>query len=115
MSVTRQEYIVIGMKFDNKFTDRLWARPDADDMNEKYEWEKDREKEIQYLTDGMSGDYTFFGYIQQLSDGYDENSTVTEINQPQSGMVTAIQKKFIELFPDEQMAEIKIYHVPHYT
>ena len=115
MGVNREEYIVIGMKFDDKFTDRLWARPDQRAMDEKYSWEKEREKEIQYLSDWMSGDYTFFGYIQQISDGDDENTTVTEINEPQGSMITAIQKKFIELFPDEEMVEIKIYHVLHYT
>jgi len=116
MGVDREEYVVIGCCLDDKFTKKLWKREDRDEIDELYCWEKEREDQIQYLTDGMSGQYTMFGFIRQLSDGQgDENYEMIEFEEPTSAKKQEIAKKFKELFPEEKMPEVKMYYLPHYT
>lgn len=115
MSVRREEYIIWGYKLGEEFTKALWRRIDYTDLDSKYGWGKEQSLGIRFLTDGMSGGYTFFGYIKQLSDGWEENSVITEIQKTTKEQEWEIAGKFAELFPAESMPEIKVYHVPHYV
>ena len=117
MGVNREEYIVIGCKLGKKFTKKLWKRVDEDsELESQYNWNEKREKRAQYITDGMSGEYTFFGLIKQLSDGFDgENTDIIEFEEPTAEKKQQVEEKFKELFPNEEMPPIKMYYLPHYT
>lgn len=116
MGVNREEYIIIGCKFDRDFTQRLFDREDYDDFNSEHEWSKGDEKKIKILSDGMSGDYTFLGYILQIGDGYDENADSIEFKPVTKKQEEKILEKFTELFPQESrsLAQVKMYYTPHY-
>lgn len=116
MSVRREEYIVLGCKLNEEFTDNLFKGDETfyEKILGEYGWKKNNEYKIQMLIDGMNGDYTFFGFITQLNNGYEENYDITEILEITFEQKELIKLKFNELFPDIKMPEIKAYHVPHY-
>lgn len=115
MSIRKEEYIIIGCKFGEEFTRKLWKDSEKwEEMFDKYEAVEGGEKQW-LLTDGMSGDYTFFGIINRISDGWDyENIEIVEFVEPTKEQKKEIIEKFKEVFPNEKMSKIKMYYVPHY-
>ncbi len=113
MSVQKEEYIIYGCKFDEDFTEEFWKK----DFRDEEEWEEDKDEDEPYfLTDGMSGEYTFFGFIERIADGFDEsNGEIIEFDQPTKEQKQTIIKKLKKLYPKMKVPEIKMYYVPHYT
>lgn len=110
MSVRVEQYLIYGCKFGEEFTEEYWEKDFRDDT----EWEEDKPKDQPFfITDGMNGDYTFFGIICQLSDGGDDDYDAKEIDFPYNKEV--IIEKFSELYPDTEIPEIKLYYLPHYV
>lgn len=108
MGVTRQEYLIVGCKFEDKeFIKQYW---DMEDLRDELEFNDNP----WILSDGMNGDYMFFGKIEELTNGYDENYTITQFNKIMDHEHEEIKLKFQEVFPDVEMPEICTYHVPHY-
>jgi hypothetical protein len=110
MSTRREEYLIIGCKFDEEFTNNVIN----DDHVDKYMYPSKGSKQW-ILLDGMNGDYTFFGIITQLSDGDDMGSyDIIEFSPVTQDQINEISVKFKEVFPGIEMPEIKMYFVPHY-
>lgn len=108
MSIRKETYIVYGFAFGEKFTNEYWKKEFRDEM----EWDESKPDKISFITDGMNGDYTFFGKIIKLSKGYDENYREIEIN---TNGWKDIVRKFSELYPGEEIPELKMYYLPHFT
>jgi len=111
MSTRVEIYIIYGLKLDGEFTEDFWEKQFRDEM----EWDKTKPKDKPFfITDGMNGDYTFFGFIKQLSNGWDD-SEEQEINT--SFTKAEITSKFYELYPDSKIndEDIKLYFLPHWT
>ena len=117
MGVRKEEYIVIGCKLGRKFTKALFKKSDEDwEAFESNSWNKKKPKQIGYIVDGMSGEYTFFGFIKQLSDGWEDmNTEIIVFEEPTDEKRKEVEEKFKEMFPDEEMPPIKMYYLPHYT
>lgn len=111
MSVQREEYIIYGCKFSEEFTREFWEK----DFYDEYIWEKEKEEQPNFITDGMNGDYTFFGFIIQIGDGEEENYEAIEFKEITEENKTIIRNKFNELYPNTELPEIKMYYLPHYT
>jgi hypothetical protein len=110
MSVRKEDYLIYGCKFDEEFTEDFWEQDFRDEM----EWDEDKPKDKPYfITDGMNGDYTFFGFICQLSDGGDDDYEPKEIDFQYNQRV--IMEKFSELYPDMELPNIRLWYLPHYT
>ena len=111
MSTRIENYIIYGLKFGEDFTNDFWEKDFRDEM----EWDKNKpEDKPFFITDGMNGDYTFFGFITQLSNGWDD-AEETEINL---GFTKAeIIVKFYELYPDAKIIDedIKLFFLPHWV
>ena len=111
MSTRIENYIIYGLKFGEDFTNDYWEKDFRDEM----EWDKNKPKDKPFfITDGMNGDYTFFGFITQLSNGWDD-AEETEINL---GFTKAeIISKFYELYPDAKITDedIKMFFLPHWV
>ena len=111
MSVRVEHYLIYGCKFGEEFTEEYWEKDFRDDM----EWDKNKPKDQPFfITDGMNGDYTFFGLICQLSKGsWDEDCEAKEIDFKHNKEI--VIEKFSELYPDMEIPEIKLYYLPHYV
>lgn len=107
MSTRIENYIIYGFKLDEKFTNEFWESENYD----KYDSYSRKENEVRFLTDGMNGNYTWFGLIKEL-----DESEVEEINVNfTEADINSIKNKFHELYPDMGIPEIKLYFVPHWV
>ena len=110
MSVRVENYLIYGCKFGEEFTEDYWEQDFRDEM----EWEEDKPQDQPFfITDGMNGNYTFFGLICQLSDGGDDDYEAKEINFEHNER--AVVEKFSELYPDMEIPAIKLYYLPHWV
>ena len=107
MGVSRKEYLIVGCKFeDERFIKDYW---NMDELRDELEFVDDP----WILSDGMSGNYMFFGKIEHLTE-YGENDEITQIMKIMDHQHEEIKLKFQDTFPDVEMPEICTYHVPHY-
>lgn len=110
MSVRVENYLIYGCKFGEEFTREFWEQDFRDEM----EWDEDKPNDKPYfITDGMNGDYTFFGFICQLSDGSDDDYEAKEIDFQYNER--AIMEKLWELYPDMELPNITLWYLPHYV
>jgi hypothetical protein len=110
MSVRVENYLIYGCKFGEEFTREFWEQDFRDEM----EWDEDKPNDKPYfITDGMNGDYTFFGFICQLSDGGDDDYEAKEIDFKYNER--AIMGKLLELYPDMELPNITLWYLPHYV
>ena len=111
MSVDKETYLIYRIKFGEEFTNNYWKQ----DFYEEREWDKSKLKDKPYfISDGMSGEYTFFGFITQLSNGeYEEE--VKEIDLDFSYVIVA--RELCQLYPNLKVSkeDIRLYYLPHYT
>lgn len=105
MSTSVDHYIIYGIKLDSEFTEEYWQM----DFYPEMEYEPLKPFKPLFLTDGMNGNYTYFGFIKELDS---DDETILDINGFSSEEIT---RKFQELYPELTMPEIKLYHVPHWT
>jgi hypothetical protein len=105
MSTRLENYIIYGIKLGEEFTEEYWEK----DFYPEMEYDKSKEFKPLFLTDGMNGNYTYFGFIKDLNE---DNETVLETIKLNP---FEIQNKFNELYPEMTMPEIKLYHVPHWV
>ena len=115
MSVSKETYMVFGFKFDGDFTEEYW---DEDFRDETEYWDEKDSGKIKFLTDGMNGDYTFFGQIIELGkrgDWYEDE--IKEFDLTQIVSSNEILKKFKEFYPKSELKteDVKLYYVPHYV
>jgi hypothetical protein len=113
MSTRIKRYIIYGIKFGEEFTEDFWKKDFYDNMS----WDKDKPSdEPFFITDGMNGMYTFFGFIQELDNGqYDFEEEITEIRNEYDAY--EIIDAFKLLYPDANIvtSDVKMYYLPHYT
>lgn len=110
MSVRVENYLVYGCKFGDAFTEEYWEKDFRDDT----EWDKNKPKDQPFfITDGMNGDYTFFGFICQLSNCSYYEDKVKEINFNYNE--NQVKEKLCELYPGMEIPDIKLYYLPHYV
>lgn len=115
MSVRKETYLIYGLKFDGDFTKEYWEK----DFREETEYfDKQDSGKIMFLTDGMNGDYTFFGQIIELGnrgDWYEDEIKEVELNTFRSQAI--IYSEFMKLYPESEIkiTDIKLYYVPHYV
>jgi len=111
MSVQVQNYLIHGIKFGEDFTNEYWEKDFRDEM----EWNRNRpQHQPFFITDGMCGNYTFFGFIVQLSDGWEEPK---EVELDLDFNKNLILEKLKELYPELEIKEdqIKTYYLPHWV
>ena len=111
MSTRIENYIIYGLKFGEDFTNDYFEKDFRDEM----EWDKNKPKDKPFfITDGMNGDYTFFGFITQLSNGWDD-AEETEIKL--SFTKVEIISRFYELYPEAKITDedIKLFFLPHWV
>lgn len=105
MSTRVEYYIIYGIKLGEQFTNEYWD----EDFYPEMEYDKSKDFKPLFLTDGMNGNYTYFGFITELDD--DKETVISS-----KGLIDIdIRNKFNELYPEMTMPEIKLYHVPHWT
>lgn len=113
MSTRKESYIIYGLKLNEKITEDYWKK----DFRNKTEWDKNKAKDIPYfITDGMNGNYTFFGFIQEINNGlYDFEEKITEIKIDFNSniIITLFKNYFPELLFKEE--DIKLYYLPHFV
>jgi len=113
MGVRKETYIVYGCKFDEGFTEKLFRREDWDTL---YDMLEDTKGDRWLLSDGMSGQYTYFGIITKLSNGWDDDDyREIEFKAPTAKQKELIRTKFREHFGNLVLPKITMYYVPHYT
>ncbi len=115
MSVSKETYIVLGIKFGEDFTNNLWGESFYE--SEVYSVKYDSGK-IKFLTDGMNGDYTFFGQIIELGtrgDWYEDK--IKELDLGNTVSRDEIIEKFKTFYPNLEVSvdDVKLYYVPHYV
>lgn len=115
MGVRKEEYNVIGVKFNQEEYLKLnTGDKSLQDILEEYSERESKERYIIY--DGMSGEYLLFGIIEQLSDGWNGNiENIIEFNQPSVEQFTHIVTMYNKIFPDNVIPMIKNYYVPHFV
>ena len=113
MSVLRKSYIIYGLKLSKKITEdyaEIYFRDST-------EWNKKRPKNKPFfITDVMNGEYTFFGFIQELNNGkYDFEEEIIEIKNDFKAI--EVISKFKNFFPEISAKEfdVKWYYVPHFV
>lgn len=110
MSVRKERYLIYGCKFEEEFTVDFWQKSFRNEM----EWDKNKSTDQPYfITDGMNGDYTFFGFIFQLSNGWDDDYEAKEIDFQYNEKV--IMEKLWELYPGMELPNIRLWYLPHYV
>lgn len=112
MSTRVENYLIYGLKFGEEFTENFWEQEFCD--NELWDESKPKDKPF-FITDGMNGNYTFFGFITQLSDGSDD-AQEKEINLLFTKGLDVITK-FYKLYPNVKVSEedIKMFFLPHWV
>lgn len=112
MSVRKETYIIYGIKLDEDFTKKFWSESFYDDMV----WEKTKPKNKPYfITDGMNGNYTFFGIITQLTNGSYDEEDYKEIEIDKKSKPFYIENCFRAFYPDMKIEKVKLYYLPHYV
>lgn len=111
MSVTKEIYLVLGIKFGEDFTNAYFNSECFDDL--EYSGNEDK---LSFIFDGMNGLYTFFGIVTQLSNGEYEEET-KELNLLFNFDKNQIVQEFKNLFPAYEVSEqdVKLYYLPHWT
>ena len=113
MSVRKEAYIIFGLKLNEQITEEYWEK----DFRDETEWDKNKPKDKPFfITDGMNGDYTFFGFIQELNNGrYDFEEEITEIKN--DFKASDVISEFKNLFPEITANEwdVKLYYLPHFV
>lgn len=113
MSVRKEAYVIFGLKLNEKTTEEYWDK----DFRDETEWDKDKPKEEPFfITDGMCGNYTFFGFIQVINNGrYDFEEEIIELEYHFN--VSDILSEFKKFFPEKIVSEedVKMYYLPHYV
>ena len=113
MSVRKEVYIIFGVKLSEQLTREYWEKPFSNDT----EWNKNKPNgKPFFISDGMNGLYTFFGYVQQINDGsYDFEEHITELNfnYDKSTIIDEIARFFPELTVNE--CDVKFYYLPHFV
>lgn len=104
MSTRITNYLIYGFKLDSEFTEEYWNSENFD----QYEFDSSKLDEPLFLTDGMNGEYTYFGFIKEL-----DMEEATEINLNYNKQ--AVIDKFSELYPSITIPEIKLIALPHWT
>ena len=111
MSTRVEQYAIYGVKFGSSFTEEYWKKDFRDEM----EWDKNKPSDKPFfLTDGMNGDYTFFGFITELQNGWDDPE---EKEIPLDFTKVSLVSKFNDLYPYYHILpkDIKLYFLPHWT
>lgn len=110
MSTSVENYIIYGLKFGEEFTKDFWQK----DFRDEFEWEEEKPFTPLFLTDGMNGSYTYFGFIIQLSNRWDD-SAEKEINL--TGTKSEVISMFYKLYPESTITDedIKMYYLPHWV
>lgn len=104
MSTRITNYLIYGFKLDSEFTDEFWKSENYD----KYDSYSRKENEVRFLTDGMNGEYTYFGFIKEL----DSDKTVElNLNYNKQDIIDLFSK----LYPSITIPEIKLISLPHWT
>ena len=113
MSVRKEAYIIFGLKLNEEVTEEYWEK----DFMDETEWDKNKPKDKPFfITDGMNGLYTFFGFIQELNNGgYDFEEEITEIKN--DFKASDVISEFKNLFPEITANEwdVKLYYLPHFV
>jgi hypothetical protein len=113
MSVRKEVYIIFGLKLNGQITEEYWEK----DFRGETEWNENKPKNKPFfITDGMNGDYTFFGFIQEINNGkYDFEEEITEIKYDYNA--EEVIEEFKKLFPEITANEwdVKLYYVPHFV
>ena len=104
MSTQVTNYLIYGFKLDSEFTTDFWES----DYYDKYDSYSRKEDEVRFLTDGMNGEYTYFGFIKEL-DTEEASEIILNYNKQE------IIDKFTELYPSITVPEIKLISLPHWT
>jgi hypothetical protein len=113
MSVAKETYLIYGIKFGEEFTEDFWEK---DFYEDEVYWHKDNGK-IKFLTDGMNGNYTFFGHIVELYAGDFYEDEIREFNPDNRPSAEEICEKFKTFYPGHEvkLTDVKLYYVPHYV
>lgn len=113
MSIRKEVYVVFGLKLSEKITEDYWRKDFRDDT----EWDENKPKNKPFfITDGMNGSYSFFGFIQQLNNGsYDFEEDITELQYDFDKSV--VVNEFLKLFPEIKIdkSDVKMYYLPHFV
>ena len=111
MSTRVESYLIYGLKFGEDFTRNYWEQEFRD--NEEWNNEKPKDKPF-FISDGMCANYTFFGFITELSNGWDD-AKEQEIDL--SFTKVEIISKFYELYPNAEIndEDIKMFFLPHWV
>lgn len=110
MSVRVENYLIYGCQFGEEFTEEFWEKDFRDDL----EWDERKPKNKPYfITDGMNGNYTFFGFICELSNGGDDDYGAKEIDFDYNER--EVMEALWELYPDMELPNIRLYYLPHYV
>lgn len=113
MSVRKEAYIVLGLKLNEEITEEYWEK----DFRDETEWDRTKPKDKPFfITDGMNGLYTFFGFIQELNNGrYDFEEEITEIKNDfkASDVISEFKNLFPEIIVNEW--DVKLYYLPHFV
>jgi len=116
MSVRKEKYLIKGIKLGEGFTEKYL---DSEIYDELEYSDKDRNKlTLRFLSDGMNGQYTFFGQIQELLEAKDFYEDKIQEVKVFDFTNSYIAEEFNKHFPNEQeIAEndVKIYYVVHYS
>lgn len=113
MSIRKEVYIIFGLKLNEQITEEYWGK----DFRDETEWDKTKPKDRPFfITGGMNGDYTFFGFIQELNNGsYDFEEEITEIKNDfkPNDVISEFKKFFPEITANKW--DVKQYYVPHFV
>lgn len=104
MSTQVTNYLIYGFKLDSEFTTYFWDSENYD----KYDFDSSKPEQPLFLTDGMNGEYTYFGFIKELDT---EDAVEINLNYDKELVVD----KFKELYPHLLVPEVKLISLPHWT
>ena len=111
MSIRRQHYLIYGLEFNEDFTKNHTRR------NLGHENWSERTPTIKpaFLVDGMCGEYTYFGFITQLSNGWDEDEVSKEITMPFDKDI--VISEFKRIYPNIKVVpeDIKLFFVLYWV
>jgi hypothetical protein len=113
MSVRKEVYVIFGLKLNEQITEDYWEK----NFRDKMEWNNRKPKDKPFfITDGMNGLYSFFGFIQEINNGcYDFEEDITELKYDFDK--STIVDEFSKLFPEVVVGEndVKLYYLPHFV
>lgn len=121
MGSTVNQYFILGVRLDYKEAQRLIAAThgeNAETVQEQYD-DNGYKKEIgqfegmTFISDGMNGEYAFFGIIKQKAPADDWLNTLS-IERPKLKDVRSIQEKAKALFGDDFICTPSWHVVTHW-